>query len=197
MKIVKQSYEILTSLRDARDKIEEAARTCYKSGDRFGTDPEFIPRLIRKGHTAMLEFADMSVRLVTNRGVSHELVRHRLASYAQESTRYVRYDGWMEFIRPAWWDASSIGQQEIWKMAMSAAETRYLALLESGWRPEQAREVLPNSLKTEIVMKANIREWRHVLKLRTAPNAHPQIRALFSPLLGQLMNELPSLFGDL
>lgn len=196
MKIVKQSYEILTSLRDVRDKIEEAARTCYKSGDRFGTDPEFIPRLIRKGHTAMLEFADMSVRLVTNRGVSHELVRHRLASYAQESTRYVRYSD-IEVIQPEWFPVSSKVQQNIWIDAMEAAEHYYQHLMHSGWRPEQARDVLPTALKTEIVMKANIREWRHVLKLRTANNAHPQIRSLFSPLLGQLMNELPSLFGDL
>jgi len=196
MKIIRQSYDIITSLRDVRDKIEDAARTCYRSGDRFGTDPEFIPRLIRKGHTAMLEFADMSVRLVTNRGVTHELVRHRLASYAQESTRYVRYSD-IEVIQPEWFPSSSKQQQDTWINAMEAAETCYQNLLYHGWRPEQARDVLPSALRTEIVMKTNIREWRHVLKLRTAPNAHPQIRALFSPLLGQLMNELPSLFGDL
>lgn len=163
----------------------------------YHSSQKFTKRLLNRGHHAIIEFGDIIVRFVTNRGVTHELVRHRLCSFAQESTRYVRYDGKMEFIRPCWWDDSTPAQQTLWQTAMADAETRYLALLESGWRPEQAREVLPNSLKTEIVVKGNIREIRHVLDLRCNKKAHPQIRHLMLPLLKELHEKIPILFDDL
>jgi thymidylate synthase (FAD) len=155
--------------------------------------------LIDQGHHAMLEFGDIIVRFITNRGVTHELVRHRLCSFAQESTRYVRYDGRMEFIRPVWFDDLSEFDRNIetWKSAMLSAENHYRYLLEGGWRPEQAREVLPNSLKTEIVVKANIREWRHIFQLRTSRKAHPQMRALMIPLLTELREKIPVVFDDI
>jgi len=143
----------------------------------------------------MIEFGDIIIKFITNRGVTHELVRHRLCSFAQESTRYVRYDGTMEFIKPEWFsDLEAIAR---WEQAMYDAEEHYIFLLNNGWRPEQAREVLPNSLKTEIVVKANIREWRHIFTLRCSKAAHPQIRGLMLPLLKELKTKLPIVFDDL
>jgi len=199
MKIIDQVYEIISLPEDLLLTIEAAGRTCYKSEDKITTDSAagFVARMRDRGHHAMIEFGDIIVRFVTNRGVTHELVRHRLFSFAQESTRYVRYDGKMEFIRPCWWEDSTPVQQQTWKSAMQDAERYYLELLKSGWRPEQAREVLPNSLKTEIVVKGNIREWRHMFALRCSKKAHPQIRALMIPLLSELSERLPVVFEDL
>ena len=199
MRIIDQGYELISLPEDLLQTIEAAGRTCYKSEDKITSDSAagFVARMRDRGHHAMIEFGDIIVRFVTNRGVTHELVRHRLFSFAQESTRYVRYDGKMEFIRPCWWEESTPAQQQTWESAMKDAETCYLELLKSGWRPEQAREVLPNSLKTEIVVKGNIREWRHMFALRCSKKAHPQIRALMMPLLSELSERLPVVFEDL
>ncbi|MFO7911794.1 MAG: FAD-dependent thymidylate synthase [Desulfotignum sp.] len=199
MQIIDQGYEIISLPADLLQTIEAAGRTCYKSEDKITSDSAagFVSRMRDRGHHAMIEFGDIIVRFVTNRGVTHELVRHRLFSFAQESTRYVRYDGKMEFIRPCWWEDSTPAQQETWETAMKDAEKYYLELLKSGWRPEQSREVLPNSLKTEIVVKGNIREWRHMFALRCSKKAHPQIRALMLPLLVDLQGRLPVVFDDL
>ena len=223
MKIIDQSHEIIHM--DDMGRIEQAGRTCYKSEDKMGctqpvgeceyifdaassvcrncgsnSAPRFVRMLIKRGHEAMLEHGCATVKLVTNRGVTHELVRHRVASYGQESTRYVKYDGEMEFIRPVWLiDDLCIGAGA-WKIAMLEAETSYKFLLDQGWRPEQAREVLPNSLKTEIVVTANYREWRHIFKLRaigTTGKPHPQMQALMLPVLEEFKRRLPALFGDL
>lgn len=175
---------------------------------------KFTRQLIKRGHEAMLEHGSATVRFITNRGVTHELVRHRVASFGQESTRYVKYDGEMEFIRPVWCEASAelldswndisepliIGADIKFLMACLDAEESYRDLITLGWRPEQAREVLPNSLKTEIVVTANYREWRHIMKLRaigTTGKPHPQMQALMLPLLAELKEKLPALFEDL
>ena len=199
MKIIEQGYEIINLPVDLLETIEAAGRTCYKSEDKITPDSasRFVGALIKRGHHAVIEFGDITVRFTTNRGVTHELVRHRLFSFAQESTRYVRYDGKMEFIRPVWWEASSPEQRELWEKSMAESEARYIELMESGWRAEQAREVLPNSLKTEIVVKGNIREWRHMFNLRCSKKAHPQIRELMIPLLQELKSCLPVVFDDL
>ncbi len=199
MKIIDQGHEIISLPDDLLLTIEAAGRTCYKSEDKITPDSAagFVARMRDRGHHAMIEFGDIIIRFVTNRGVTHELVRHRLFSFAQESTRYVRYDGKMEFIRPCWWEDSTPAQQETWETAMKDAEKYYIELLKSGWRPEQAREVLPNSLKTEIVVKGNIREWRHMFALRCSKKAHPQIRALMIPVLSELNMCLPVVFEDL
>ncbi len=199
MQIIDHGYEIISLPENLLQTIEAAGRTCYKSEDKITSDSAagFVARMRDRGHHAMIEFGDIIVRFITNRGVTHELVRHRLFSFAQESTRYVRYDGKMEFIRPCWWEDSTPAQQETWESAMKDAEKYYLELLKSGWRPEQAREVLPNSLKTEIVVKGNIREWRHMFALRCSKKAHPQIRALMQPLLVDLQERLPVIFDDL
>lgn len=232
MKIIDQSYEILHM--DGLDRIELAGRTCYKSEDKIGclTDgcdyeygsivcrscgsnsaDRFVKMLIKRGHEAMLEHGGATVLFVTNRGVTHELVRHRVASFGQESTRYVNYGGKeMEFIRPVWCpesiarvyseDALWVGEEatEEFIEALLLAEELYTSLLAKGWHPEQAREVLPNSLKTEIVVTANYREWRHILKLRalgTTGKPHPQMQALMLPLLEEFKAKLPAMFGDL
>jgi len=198
MKIIDQSHEVIHITPNLLEHIEAAARTCYQSGDRIttGSAEAFVAMLIRCGHHAMLEFGDITVRFVTNRGVTHELVRHRLCTFAQESQRYVRYKD-IEFIYPAWWHNVTLEQRLCWEAAMTTAETAYQILLRQGWRPEQARDVLPNATKTAIVVMANVREWRHILTLRTSKHAHPQMRALMLPLLEDLTEKYPVLFGDI
>jgi thymidylate synthase (FAD) len=199
MKTIEQSHEILSMA--GIDMIELAGRTCYQSQDKidcFGrTAPKFVKMLRDRGHHAMIEFGDIIVKFVTNRGVTHELVRHRHCSFAQESTRYVKYDGDMEFIQPVWMEGANTATTTTWTNAMIQAESNYKYLLRDGWTAQQAREVLPNSLKTEIVAKANIREWRHILKLRCAKSSHPQMVALMRPLLAELQSKIPVVFDDL
>ena len=162
--------------------------------------------------------ATRTCRFITNRGVTHELVRHRPWAYSQESTRYVRYNSDMEFIKPVWCSDQVLGvhtidwinligtrlegqinpelppAENVWFWNQAIAERDYCNLLDCGWKPEQAREVLPNSLKTEIVCTAPLSEWRHMLRLRTSKAAHPQMRALMEPVLSDLKEELPDLF---
>lgn len=212
MKIIEQSYEILSLPKDVLSKIERAARTCYKSEDKIkpGSAEKLVQRLIDSGHEAMLEFEDITVKFITNRSVSHELVRHRLCSFAQESTRYVKYDGEMEFIKPVWWvedtataleytdeELKVFPPQVIWEGQMYNAERAYQDLLSLGWKAQQAREVLPNSLKTEIVMKGNMREWRHIFKLRCDSKAHPQMYHLMRSLHKELKSKIPLIFDDI
>lgn len=180
---------------------------------------KFANMIIKKGHEAILEFGDIHVRLITNRGVLAELTRHRIGmSYAVESTRYVRYDGRMEFIRPVWCSENLLGLWDFDNPMSEAkapafhelyspewvffencynAEKDYEYLIEHNWRPEQAREVLPNSLKTEIVVKGNIRAWRHMFQLRCSKKAHPQIRSLLTNLLIDLKEQIPVVFDDI
>lgn len=152
----------------------------------------------------MVEHSSLSVRFIVDRGVSHELVRHRIASFAQESTRYCNYskdkfDNGVTFIKPFFFDENEKSNScyELWEIAMSTAETCYLQLLKSGATPQEARSVLPNSTKTEIVITANYREWRNFFKLRTAPAAHPQMREVTVPLLRELKEKLPIIFDDI
>ena len=201
MKIIDQSWKWLQKPVKPLEMAELAGRTCYKSEDRIteGSAKKFIGMIVKLGHETVIEHVSASVRFVTNRGVTHELVRHRIASYSQESTRYVRYSGELEFIKPVWFDDAdySEDQKKNWQDSMEQAEKFYLKALETGDKPEQAREILPNSLKTEIVWKANIREWRHIFNLRCSKAAHPQMRALMLPLLKELKEKLPIVFDDI
>ena len=199
MQLIKQSYKILSMPTDVLQMIESAGRTCYKSEDKITPDSasKFVKTLITHGHHAMIEFGDITVRFITNRGVTHELVRHRLCSFAQESTRYVRYNNDMEIIEPMWWNDVSQDDRLLFLDTCVAAEQAYTELLASEWSPQQAREVLPNALKTEIVMKGNVREWRHILKLRCAKTAHPQMYDLMRPLLKELQSKIPVIFDDI
>ena len=205
MKVIDQSHEILSVPDGLLQTLEKVGRTCYKSEDKVtpGSAANFVAMLIRRGHHAMIEFGDITVKFVTNRGVTHELVRHRLCSFAQESTRYVNYGGDdIAFIRPVWCQGFENGNCANsayieWRESLIASGRSYKGLLALGWRPEQAREVLPNSLKTEIVVKGNIREWRHIFALRCSKAAHPQIRALMVPCMEELRQKLPVVFDDI
>ena len=178
--------------------VQNADGTCAQDDCPHHSAVRFTSQLIKRGHEAMLEHGVTTVKFTTNRGVTHELVRHRVASFGQESTRYVKYDN-VEFVRPVWWAKKPLGQK-VWTAAMKVTEWAYRALLKIGWLPEEARDVLPNALKTEIVVTANYREWRHILKLRaigTTGKPHPQMRALMLPLLAEFKEKLPAVFEDL
>ncbi len=177
--------------------IEEAGRTCYKSEDRINENSyvAFIERLVRRGHEAMLEHGYATAHFRIDRGVSHELVRHRLASYAQESTRYCNYkDKDIEFVRPSYLNESSY---ELWTNAMLTAEEAYNQMIKNGCTPQQARAVLPNALATTIVVTANLREWRTIFKLRCAKDAHPDMRYIMLRLLSDMYKLFPPVFEDI
>ena len=198
MKIINASYRIETPIygEDLLKSIEKAGRTCYKSEDRITEESAeaFVRMLIERGHESVLEHESITVRFVCDRGISHEIVRHRLASYSQESQRYVRYNGDIEFINPHMPNAKAY---EAWQELCERAEETYKELLSYGVQPKIAHTVLPNSVKTELVMTANHREWRHFLKLRTAKAAHPQMRELTVPLLHELQERIPVVFDDI
>jgi len=201
MEIIKQSHSILTDLStfNVAQFIENCGRTAYKSEDKI-TESSAIPfvrSIISRGHESVIEHFNITVRFITDRGVTHELVRHRLAAYTQESTRYCNYSKrGMQFIEPVFWNKND-PEYQIWLMAMESCEKYYNILLNNNRTPQEARSVLPNSLKTEIVCTTNIREWRHILRLRTAKTAHPQMRSLMLPLLDELVGKLPVIFNDI
>lgn len=205
MKVIVARYEILDKIdgMEVLKKIERVARTCYKSEDyiKEGSAERLVKSLINRGHEAMLEHYSFSIKFICDRGVSHELVRHRMASFAQESTRYCNYSkdkfgNELTFINPCFWYENS-HEYISWCEAMRDAEIKYFELLKLRATPEQARSILPNSIKTEVVMTANLREWRHFLKLRTAQAAHPQMRELTIPLLKELKEKIPVIFDDI
>lgn len=207
MKIIEASYTIESEINgmEILRQIEKVGRTCYKSEDKITNDSaiKFVAGLIKRGHEAMIEHNCLSVRFICDRGVSHELVRHRLASFGQESTRYCNYSSdkfgnEITVIQPLFFD--SMGNPAlylIWVKAMEDAEKHYFKLLEYEATAQEARTVLPNSLKTEIVVTMNLREWRHFFKLRTESVAHPQMRELTIPLLIELKTLIPVIFDDI
>ncbi len=178
---------------------------CYKSEDKITDDGKsarkFVQMIIDKGHEAMIEHSSLSVKFIVDRGVSHELVRHRIASFAQESTCYCNYakdkfGNEITVIKPLFFTEGS-EQYDFWEHAMENAELYYFNLLKSGATPQKARSVLPNSTKTKITITANYREWRNFFKLRTAEAAHPQMREVTIPLLAELKERLPIIFDDI
>ena len=210
MKIVEPKYEILTDISEGGIKelqqIERVARVCYKSEDKITPDGESAKKLVgflvKQGHEAMLEHSQLSVLFTCDRGVANELVRHRIASFAQESTRYCNYSkekfgGELSFIRPYYIDDLSEEACDAISDSCLWAEKLYLQLIKDGLRPEQARCVLPLCLKTEIVVTANYREWRNIFKLRTPVAAHPQMRELMCPLLLEVQKKIPVVFDDI
>ena len=200
---VRQGYKILTDNGPYDvQAIAEAARTCYQSVPKGETEEErelaneaLVRSLIRRGHEAMLEHSFLSVVFTTDRAIANEIVRHRLLSYAQVSTRYVNYTkGTFEFVLP---DTRNPFTLEHYRDVCEAAAEAYEAMLADGVRPEDARGVLPLCTATTIVASGNFREWRHVLSLRTAKAAHPMIRALMTPLLDELKDTVPVIFDDI
>lgn len=205
MKIVKASYEIMDELDGTAilKKIERCGRVCYKSEDHITDDSaeKFVRNIIKRGHESVLEHASFSVRFIVDRGVSHEIVRHRLASYSQDSTRYCNYsnDGFnheITVIDPVYFPQKSL-RRRAWENSCMTSEEYYFGILECGASPQEARSVLTNSLKTEIVMTTNLREWRHFFRLRTSPAAHPQMREVTVPLLAELKRLIPVVFEDI
>lgn len=203
MKIIKPDVQFITPIDGATilKRLEQCGRVCYKSEDKIteGSAGKFVAGIIKRGHEAVLEHCSFTVKFICDRGVSHEIVRHRMASYCQESTRYCNY-GKGKFgeeitvIEPCFLNEQTA---HIWKRACEATETAYFDLLAEGCSPQEARSVLPNSLKTEVVMTANIREWRHFLKLRCSPAAHPQMREVALILLEKVNWLIPVCFNDI
>ena len=212
MRIVSPSIEIISkdSYEDILKSLEMIGRTCYKSEDKIkeGSAEKFLAAVVKSGHESVIEHKYISVRVVCDRGVTHEIVRHRLASYSQESTRYCNYTK-DKFCREITVIDISTGfnynltdpvdreKYYIWNDAMRYAEKAYFKMIEVGAKPDEARSVLPNSLKTEIVMTMNFREWRHFLGLRLDPHAHPQIREVSRMILDEFYKRYPVFFEDL
>ncbi len=203
MKIIEPSIEILAPTVQCcviamMARLERAGRVCYKSEDKITDDSaaEFVRGLVARGHLSVIEHESISVHIVCDRGVSHELVRHRLASYSQESTRYVNYKDGLTVVRPCFWERQTY-EFFLWQTAMLDIEAHYQILIESGASPQEARCVLPNSLKTEIVMTANLRQWRHILAQRMAAGAHPQMRQIAEMIFLEFMDILPDVFEDI
>lgn len=184
-------------------KIERIGRVCYKSENNITEESceRFIHNILKRGHESVIEHVSISVRVICDRGVTHEIVRHRMASYSQESTRYCNYCNEkfgeeLTFIKPCYWD-ENCEQYMHWKKCMASIEETYNALIKSGATPQEARSILPNSLKTEIVMTMNLREWRHFFKLRCAKAAHPQMREVAYLILDTFKKEVPVIFDDI
>ncbi len=216
MRIINPSAEIINiKSREEGDQflktIELAGRTCYKSEDKITPDSaaKFVKTIMKSGHESVIEHVVISVRFICDRGVSHEIVRHRIASFSQESTRYCNYckdkfGNELTVIAPIFWlnpnndgTPTTDPRYPIWLEAMTAAERLYFELVKAGATPQEARSVLPNSLKTEVVMTANPRSWRNFFRLRTSPRAHPQMREVAVPLLAKFKEYMPALFEDI
>lgn len=204
MKIIEPKVELINSpsYSGLLSLIELAGRTCYKSESKITEDSaeKFVRNILKRGHEAVIEHGSVTVRFTCDRGVSHEIVRHRLASYCQESTRYCNYSkdgfgGEITVIEPSWCSEGDLAY-EVWKKACQRAELAYFDLMSIGCSPQESRSVLPNSLKTEVVMTANMREWRHFLRLRTASAAHPDMREVAKMLLTEMKNRYPVFFED-
>jgi len=217
MLLIKPNYsiEFIKTEQEILKTLEVYGRVCYKSEDKITSESavKFFKMLLSKKHLSVVEHEYMTVRFICDRGFTHELVRHRLASFSQESTRYCNYKKKnVTFIIPPWvniipglypnyllLDGVVCNNDEAlfyWFTLIKSAEDKYNRLIELGWSPQQARSVLPNSLKTEIVITANLREWKHIFDMRCAKSAHPQMRELMCPLKDQLSQSHPVIFGD-
>ena len=193
MRVIEPSFEILAFPTDL-SLIEIAGRTCYKSESK-GDPDKFVKKIIDSQHLSVIEHLVATVKIITDRGVLAELTRHRIASFSVESTRYVNYNKKeMEFIKPSFWQEDSEAYRA-WEEHMLDCDYMYDYLLHIGATPEQARSVLPNSLKTEIIMTANFREFLHIFKLRCSEKAHPQIREIMIPLREEFKKRCPVIFG--
>lgn len=205
MRVIKPSFEFLQEIdgEEILNRLERAGRVCYKSEDKItdNSAKKFLANIINRGHESVLEHEKITVSIICDRGVSHELVRHRIASYSQESTRYCNYSkekfgNELTFISPCFWSQDD-SMYLLWSKQMQQIENTYNKLIKIGATPQEARSVLPNSLKTQIVVTMNIREWRHFFKLRTDAAAHPQMREVANMLLVEFQKKIPVLFDDI
>lgn len=199
MKIIKPYVEIISEIdsNEVLRDIEMYARTCYQSLDKMKQDmdstKQFVHNIITRGHESVLEHRTVSVRFVVSRAIANEITRHRICSHSQESTRYVKYDS-IEFIEPRLLDTEPYMR---WREVMEFSEIAYKRMIKCGCKPEIARTVLPLSTKTELITTANLREWRHFLKLRCNQAADPEMRRVTIPLLGQFVEMIPVVFDDI
>lgn len=208
MRIIEPSVEFITPMDKTAgitvmQRIERIGRVCYKSEGKITPTSydTFIRNLIRRGHESVLEHCSFTVKFICDRGVSHEIVRHRPASYSQESTRYCNYSGdqfgnEITVIRPCFFEENSL-KYRVWRAACESAEEGYFRLIGLRATPQEARSVLPNSLKTEVVMTANVREWRHFFRLRCSKAAHPQMQEVAKMALDMFCDCMPALFNDI
>lgn len=202
MNLIEPSAEILTDIDNvtALKQIEKAARNCYRSEDRITEDGESAKKIVKmlmsKHHTAMLEFVDIAVRLVCDVGVYKDLTRHRHCSFAIESTRYCNYKDGIHFIKPCNIPEKT-SNYAIWFDTMVRIDKAYQEMVQAGAKPDQLRMLLPHSTAASVVMKANVREWRHIFELRTSTTAHPSVQQVMNMLLKEFKQKLPDLFGDL
>jgi len=206
LRVIEPSVEIIDCPDGAEmlKMIEYCGRVCYKSEDRItdGSAERFIKQVIKSGHESVLEHAKITVKVICDRGITHEIVRHRLASYSQESSRYCCYTGAdgkkeMTFIEPLFWKKGT-PEYLAWEETMRTAEKYYNFLInECGSKPEEARALLPNSLKTEIVMTMNLREWRHFFRMRLSRRAHPQMRQVAEMIVTEFRSRIPIIFDDI
>lgn len=205
MHIIEPSFEILDEINgeEILKKIEKIGRVCYKSESKITEDSakKFITNIIKSGHESVIEHEKISVRIICDRGVTHEIVRHRIASYSQESTRYCNYandkfGNELTMIKPLFWKEGS-EKYNYWLETMRMIERQYNKLIMNGASPQEARSILPNSLKTEIIVTMNLREWRHFFKLRTSVRAHPQMREVACAILDEFKNRIPLIFDDI
>ena len=205
MKIIEPYFEIMDEVdgRKMLQKIEKIGRVCYKSEELITEDSAetFVRNILKRGHESVIEHEKISVKMVCDRGVTHEIVRHRVASYSQESTRYCNYQkdkfgNELTFIKPVFWSEDS-EEYAVWKHMMQQCEEQYMHLIRLGASPQEARSILPNSLKTEIVVTMNLREWRHFFRLRTAGAAHPQMREIACMVLEEFRRQIPVVFDEL
>ena len=210
MRIIKPSYEIMDKIdgKEVLKKLERIGRKCYKSEANIKEESaeKFVAGIIKSGHESVIEHYSFTVCFICDRGISHEIVRHRIASYTQESSRYCNYSNQrfgkeITVIEPSFFNSPFEDEETekmmMWREGCEQAEALYFDLLEAGTRPEEARSVLTNSLKTELVMTANLREWRHFFALRCSKAAHPQMRELALPLLDEIHSLIPVVFDDL
>lgn len=214
MKLVPMEFDILTHTpyHEMLATVDLAIRECYNKpphNSESGAWQEIEQKMeknikarIKDGHLSTIEHISITVKFIMDRGISHELVRHRLASVSQQSTRYCNYGTHklgLEFITPdiKYTPNLTHEQAEIYDKAFKFAEIAYNELLEAGAKPEEARDVLPNALKTSLVFSANLREWRHIFHMRTASGAHPKIRWLMKELLEEFKRKYPIFFKDI
>ena len=205
MKIIEPSVELINPIpyELALNTIEIAGRTCYQSEDKItdGSAEALIRRIIKRGHESVLEHVSVTARFICDRGVSHEIVRHRIGAYSQESTRYCNYSNGkfgreITVIRPYFWPQSSAAYYA-WHMACEKSESAYMDLIHAGELAQRARSVLPNSLKTALIVTYDLREWRHFIRLRCAPDAHPQMQQVAKMAQKLLTERYPVFFEDL
>ena len=182
-------------------RIERACRTCYRSEEKIGEDTykNLIKNCITRGHESVLEHEKVTVRIYSDIGSYKDLTRHRFGSFSVESTRYCSYDkdkygNEISIMNPIYIEDKEI--YEVWKKTMEEMEKGYIKMKELGATTDMVREVLPHSTAAEYTMTANIREWKHLLSLRTTKHVHPSIRQVLIPLLRLFKQEMPEIFDD-